>query len=65
MDSTARNMLRDIGMTEEDMAKLSAGQQKMLDARKIYSRLKMIVEVMEAKYCFAGLKPGDQYVFDV
>ncbi len=65
MESTARNMLRDIGMTDEDMAKLSPGQQKMLDARKVYSRLKLVAEVTEAKYCFAGLKPGDRYLFSV
>ena len=65
MDSIAQNMLRDIGMTDEDMAKLSAGQQKMIEARKIYSQFKMIAEVREARYCFAGLKPGDQYVFNV
>ncbi len=65
MDNTAQKMLRDIGMTEEDMAKLSGGQQKMLEARKVYSQFKMIAEVTEAKYCFAGLKPGDQYVFNV
>ncbi len=65
MDTIAQNMLRDIGMTEEDMAKLSPGQQKMLEARKIYSQYQMIAEVIESKYCFAGLKPGDKFVFSV
>ena len=65
MDKVVHGMLRSIGMTNEDMAKLTPGQEKMLAARPVYSTYRMVAEVIEAKYCFAGLKPGDTYIFSV
>ena len=65
MEEVIRGMLRGIGMTNEDMAKITPGQERMLATRPIYSTYRMVVEVIEAKYCFAGLKPGDTYNFSV
>lgn len=66
MDIAVREMLRrEIGMTDEDMAKLSAGVQRMLGTRSIYSKYHMIADVIESSYCFAKLKQGDRYVFNV
>lgn len=65
MENEVQEMLRGIGMSDKDMAKLSPGQEKMLAARPVYSTYRMVVEVVESKFCFAGLKPGDKYVFNV
>lgn len=65
MDEVIQGMLRGIGMTDEDMAKLTPGQERMLATRPIYSTYRMVAEVVAAKYCFAGLKPGDVYTFSV
>lgn len=66
MDIVIAQMLkREIGMADADMAKLSTGVEKMLSARPIYSRYRMVAEVIESEYCFARLKRGDKYVFTV
>ncbi|MFC1919832.1 hypothetical protein ACFLWX_03485 [Chloroflexota bacterium] len=64
MQESTRSMLRDtINMTEEDMNKLSPGLQKLLDAVPEVTRYKVIAEVTDVQYCFAGLKVGDKLVF--
>lgn len=66
MDIVIQKMLkRDIGMTNGDIGKLTAGVQKMLVVRPVYSKYRMVAEVIESKYCFAGLNQGDKYVFSV
>ena len=65
MDQEVREMLRGVGMSDNDIGKLSRGQQKMLAARPVYSKYRMVAEVVESTYCFAGLKPGHKYVFSV
>lgn len=61
MDESVRNMLRDrLGMTDEDMEKMSPGLQKLVSTPQPY---KIIAEATECKYCFAGIKPGDKLVF--
>ena len=62
-----RQMCKDyIGITDEDLDKVSPGIAKLLDAIIKYETLKwkVIAEVTESKYCFAGCKVGDKLVFD-
>ena len=59
-----RKMLKDsIGITDEDLNKLSSGLQKLLSAVPELLKWKIIAEVTDAKYCFAGCKVGDKLVF--
>lgn len=66
VDITVSEMLKkEIGMTDEDKTKLSPGVQRMLEKRPMYSKYRMVAEVIESTYCFAKLKQGDRYVFNV
>ncbi len=65
MDEISRQITKQaIGITDEDLAKLSPGMKKMLTDLPDKMKWKVIAEVTESKYCFAGLKPGDKFVFN-
>ena len=58
-------MKQAIGITDEDFQTLvsAPGAGKMLGRFPELMKYKIIAEVTESKYCFAGLKPGQKYVF--
>lgn len=58
-------MQQAVGITDEDFQTLiSSGASKMLERSAELMKYKIVAEVTEAKYCFAGLKPGQKYVFN-
>jgi hypothetical protein len=64
MDEMTRQIMKQtIGITDEDMEKLSPNMQRFLSDIPEKMKWKVIAEVTESKYCFAGLKPGDKFVF--
>jgi len=65
MDEMSRKIVKDaIGITDKDLDRLSPGMKKLLSNLPDKMRWKIIAEVTESKYCFAGLKPGDKFVFN-
>ena len=65
MDEVSRQMVKQaIGITDEDLERLSPGMKKLLSDLPAMMKWKVIAEVTESKYCFAGLKPGDKFVFN-
>jgi len=56
-------MKQQIGITDEDIDRLAPGIQKLMSAVPQAMNWKVIAEVTDAKYCFAGCKPGDKLVF--
>jgi len=64
MEEAIRNMLKEaIGITDEDLGKLSPGLQKLAAAVPQLLAYKFVFEVIDAYYCFAGAKVGDKVVF--
>lgn len=60
MRESVRNMLKQaMGMTDEDIERISPGMEKMISTRQPYQ---IVAEVTDAKYCFAGCKVGDRLV---
>ena len=65
MDEVSRQIVKQaIGITDEDLERLSPGMKKLLSDLPGKMKWKVIAEVTESKYCFAGLKPGDKFVFN-
>jgi hypothetical protein len=65
MDEASRQITKQvIGITDEDLERLSPGMKKLLSDLPEKMKWKVIAEVTESKYCFAGLKPGDKLVFN-
>ena len=65
MDDMSRQIVKQtIGITDEDLDKLSPGMERILSNLPDKAKWKIIAEVTESKYCFAGLKPGDKFVFN-
>ncbi len=65
MDEVSRQMTKQaIGITDEDLERLSPGMKKLLSDLPEKMKWKVIAEVTESKHCFAGLKPGDKFVFN-
>ena len=65
MDELSRQIAKQvIGITDEDLGKLSPGMNKLLTNLPDKTKWKVIAEVTESKYCFAGLKPGDKFVIN-
>ncbi len=65
MDEASRQITKQaIGITDEDLERLSPGMKKLLSDLPEKMKWKVIAEVTESKYCFAGLKPGDKFVFN-
>jgi uncharacterized repeat protein (TIGR04076 family) len=54
-----------LGMSEEDMDKISEEQQEELKTVGAKAgKYRVVAEVISAKYCSAGLKPGQKYVIE-
>jgi uncharacterized repeat protein (TIGR04076 family) len=65
MDEMSRQIVKNaIDITDEDLDRLSPGMKKILSNLPDKMKWKIIAEVTESKYCFAGLKPGDKFVFN-
>ncbi len=63
MDEASRQIAKQvIGITNEDLDRLSPGMKKLLSDLPEKTKWKVIAEVTESRYCFAGLKPGDKFV---
>ena len=61
MEESIRSLVKQVfGMTEEDIDRLPPGMEKLVSSRLLDYRV--IAEVAEAKYCFAGCKAGDRLV---
>ena len=64
MQEPMRTMLKQlIGITDEDLDRLPPGISKLLSIVPQMGNYRIIAEVTDAKYCFAGCKPGDKLVF--
>lgn len=65
MDEISRQIVKQaIGITDEDLEKLSPGMKRILSNLPDKAKWKIVAEVTESRYCFAGLKPGDKFVFN-
>ena len=65
MDELSRQILKQaINISDEDLEKLTPGLRKLVSDLPAKTKWKIIAEVTESKYCFAGLKPGDKFVFN-
>jgi uncharacterized repeat protein (TIGR04076 family) len=65
MDERSREIAKKaLGITDEDLDKLSPGMKRLLSNLPEKAKWKIIAEVTESKYCFAGLAPGDKFVFN-
>ena len=65
MDELSRQMTKQaIGITDEDLERLAPGMKKLLSDLPEKMKWKIVAEVTESKYCFAGLKPGDKFIFN-
>lgn len=65
MDEVSRQIIKQaIGITDEDLERLSPGMRKLFSDLPEKTKWRAVAEVTESKYCFAGLKPGDKFVFN-
>jgi uncharacterized repeat protein (TIGR04076 family) len=65
MDEIDRQIVKGvINITDEDLDRLSPGMKRILTNLPEKAKWKIIAEVTESKYCFAGLEPGDKFVFN-
>jgi hypothetical protein len=52
------------GYSDEQIAKLHPGFEKLFNSMPIISEVQMVAEVVKAEGCFAQVKMGDKLVFD-
>jgi len=65
MDEATREMTKGmIGITDEELDKLSPGMEKMLDNSMALMSYRIVAEVVSAQNCFAFYRPGDKLVFN-
>jgi hypothetical protein len=65
MDDVSRHIVKQvIGISDDDLERLSPNMKSFLSDIPEKMKWKVIAEVTECKYCFAGLKPGDRFVFN-
>ncbi len=65
MDEAIREMAKGmIGITDEELDKLSPGMQRMLENSAALMGYRIVAEVVESENCFAFYKPGDKLVFN-
>jgi uncharacterized repeat protein (TIGR04076 family) len=65
MDEASQRIVKQvIQITDEDLDRLSPGMKKLLSNLPEKMKWRIVAEVTESKYCFAGLKPGDKFVFN-
>ncbi|MFC1862479.1 hypothetical protein ACFL1Z_00815 [Thermodesulfobacteriota bacterium] len=54
-----------IGMSDEDMEKITPEQEEVFkNLGSKGGRYRVVAEVVDSKYCSAGLKPGQKYVLE-
>jgi len=54
-----------LGMTDEDLEKITPEQEEELKTvGSKAGRYRVVAEVVDSKYCSAGLKPGQKYVIE-
>ena len=54
-----------LGMSDEDMEKITPEQEEELQSvGSKAGRYRVVAEVVDSKYCSAGLKPGQKYVIE-
>ena len=64
MDEVSRQILKQaINISDEDLERLPPGVKKLISDLPDKLKWRVVAEVTESKYCFAGLKPGDKFVF--
>jgi len=64
LEEPIRKMLKgNIGITDEDLDRLSPGIQKLLTFVPEMPKWRIIAEVTDSEYCVAGCKVGDKLVF--
>lgn len=64
LDAQTRNMLKTgLGMTDADLNRLGPNIQAVLAHMPDFGKYKFVAECTESKYCFAGIKAGQKYVF--
>jgi uncharacterized repeat protein (TIGR04076 family) len=65
VDEVSRQIAKQvINITDADLDRLSPGMKKLLSDLPEKMKWRVVAEVTESKYCFAGLKPGDKFVFN-
>ena len=65
MDELSRQILKQaINISDEDLERLPPGLKKLVSDLPAKTKWRVVAEVTESKYCFAGLKPGDKFVFN-
>jgi uncharacterized repeat protein (TIGR04076 family) len=65
VDEVSRQIVKQvINITDADLDRLSPGMKKLLSDLPEKMKWRIVAEVTESKYCFAGLKPGDKFVFN-
>jgi len=65
IEKEVREMLKGIlGITDEDIDKIGPDRAKLLSHAPELFSYKIIAEVTASKYCAAGIKVGDKFVFN-
>jgi uncharacterized repeat protein (TIGR04076 family) len=65
MEEKHKKAMKDlIGITDEDLNKLSPGVQKLVSRAEEIDNWKIIFECTSSKYCSVGIKVGDKFVFE-
>jgi hypothetical protein len=66
-DEGLRNLAKEmLGMTEEDMAKVTRGMEReMKNVVAALGKYRLVAEVVHSKYCFAALEPGQKFVVEL
>jgi uncharacterized repeat protein (TIGR04076 family) len=64
LDAQTREMLKGaLGITDADLDRLGPNIQAVLAHMPDFASYKFVAECTESKYCFAGIKQGQKYVF--
>ena len=66
-DTGLKDLARELlGMTEEDMAKVTPGMEKeMQNVVAALGKYRLVAEVVRSQYCFAALQPGQKFVVEL
>lgn len=64
LDVQSRQMLKQaLGVTDADLDKIGPNIQRVLARFADFQKYQWVAEVVDSKYCFAGIKPGQKLVF--
>lgn len=65
MDEATKALLKEaVGITDEDLAKVQRNIEKIFSNVGWGMQYKIVAEVISSRYCFAGVKVGDKFVFN-